>query len=155
MLLRPLLRARDGRWRLSLGASVAVLLGLTAAPVVAADEDSPIVIAAHWFDRADLDKDGYVTAEEVQSGRAKQFRRMDGNGDEQLTLDEFRYGISSNQQGEMELMQRQFALMDADQDGALTSDEFMSYGQALVAAGDSDGDGRLTVQEFTAAFVGE
>jgi Ca2+-binding EF-hand superfamily protein len=155
MLMLRIPRARRGRWRLFFGASAAVLLGLAAEPAPALDEDSPIVIAAHWFDRADLDKDGYVTAEEVQSGRAKQFRRMDGNGDGELTLDEFRYGISSNQLGEMDLMERQFALMDADQDGLLTSDEFMSYGEALVAAGDSDGDGRLTVQEFTAAFVGE
>ncbi|MBX6323414.1 MAG: EF-hand domain-containing protein [Rhodospirillaceae bacterium] len=126
-------------------------------PVLSAaqdDEDSPAVIAAHWFDRSDLDKDGAVTLEELQSGRAKRFRRMDGDGDGRLTLDEFRYGLPPEETTDMELMARQFALMDADGDGVVTADEYAAYAQTLITQGDTDGDGRLSLDEYTAVFVG-
>jgi EF hand len=138
-------------WR----ASVLLALAVTAPAAAAQDEDSPIVIAAHWFDRGDLNKDGYVDVAELQSGRMKQFRRMDGNGDGQIDLDEYRYGIPSHRAAEMALMERQFSLADGNGDGTLTSDEFVAYAQVLVAGGDGDGDGRLSLEEFTATFLGE
>ncbi len=137
-------------------AAVLVAAVLAARPAPSAgqeEEDSPAVIAGHWFDRSDLDKDGSVTLEELQSGRAKQFRRMDGDGDGRLTLDEFRYGLPPDRVAEMDLLARQFALMDADGDGQVTAEEFMAYAQTLITRGDTDGDGRLSLEEFTAVFL--
>jgi Ca2+-binding EF-hand superfamily protein len=86
--------------------------------------------SAEWFDKLDLDKDGYVTAEESKQahqarrehmrGEMKEkmeqrFKEADANSDGQLSLDEV--------QAKMPRMAERFSQLDADKNGMLSKDE--------------------------------
>jgi hypothetical protein len=79
-----------------------------------------------WFDKLDLDKDGYITQEEMRQARetrrgnmrdhmAAKFKEADGNGDGQLSLDEV--------QAKMPRLASRFAELDKDKNGLLTKEE--------------------------------
>jgi Ca2+-binding EF-hand superfamily protein len=79
-----------------------------------------------WFDKFDLDKDGYVTREELTQAREtrhghmkahmeERFKEADSNGDGQLSLDEA--------QAKMPKLAERFSALDADKNGMLTKDE--------------------------------
>lgn len=79
-----------------------------------------------WFDKVDLDKDGYVTQEELKQAREtrhghmkarmdERFKEADANGDGQLSLDET--------QAKMPRLAERFTALDADKNGMLSKDE--------------------------------
>ena len=88
-----------------------------------------------WFDKLDLNKDGYLTQDEVKEGRQTRhenmradmkekmearFKEADANGDGQLSLDEV--------QAKMPRMAERFATLDADKNGLLSKDELKRGG---------------------------
>jgi hypothetical protein len=79
-----------------------------------------------WFDKLDLDKDGYITQEEMRQARQtrhsnmrghmdERFKEADANGDGQLSLDEV--------QAKMPRLAPHFSDLDKDQNGLLTKEE--------------------------------
>jgi Ca2+-binding EF-hand superfamily protein len=79
-----------------------------------------------WFDKLDLDKDGYITQEEMQQARETRrtnmrdhreakFKEADSNGDGQLSLDEV--------QAKMPRLASRFGDLDTDKNGLLTKEE--------------------------------
>lgn len=79
-----------------------------------------------WFDKIDLDKDGYVTQEEMRQARetrrgalreksGEHFKAADANGDGQLSLDEV--------QAKMPGLAERFSQVDKDGNGFLTKEE--------------------------------
>lgn len=79
-----------------------------------------------WFDKLDLDKDGYITQEEMRQAREtrranlrghmdEKFKEADANGDGQLSLDEV--------QAKMPRLASRFTDLDKDKNGMLSKDE--------------------------------
>ena len=86
--------------------------------------------SGEWFDKLDLNKDGFVTADEMKQARAtrmsnmheemkqkmdERFKEADSNGDGQLSLDEV--------QAKMPKLAEKFSTLDTDKNGQLSKEE--------------------------------
>jgi Ca2+-binding EF-hand superfamily protein len=82
--------------------------------------------SGEWFDKLDLDKDGYITQEEMRQAREtrrtggrertdEHFKSADTNGDGQLSLDEV--------QAKMPRLAERFSQVDKDGNGFLSKEE--------------------------------
>jgi Ca2+-binding EF-hand superfamily protein len=91
--------------------------------------------STEWFDKLDLNKDGYVTQEESRQAREtrrdemraemkekmeQRFKDADGNSDGSLSLDEV--------QAKMPRLADHFSTLDTDKNGLLSRDELKSAG---------------------------
>ena len=97
-----------------------------------------------WFDKLDLNKDGYVTQEETRQAREtrrgemreafdEHFKAADANSDGQLSLDEV--------QANMPHMADRFSTIDKDKNGMLSKEELQHGGAGHhqpAAAEDAD-----------------
>jgi len=88
---------------------------------------------AEWFDKLDLNKDGYVTQDEIQQAHEarreqmqaafdEKFKAADTNSDGKLSLDEV--------QAKMPRLAQRFSTLDADKDGFLSKEEIQHGGPA-------------------------
>ena len=84
-----------------------------------------------WFDKLDLNKDGYVTQEETRQAREtrrgemreafdEHFKAADANSDGQLSLDE----VQTN----MPKLAERFSTIDQDKNGLLSKEEIRNGG---------------------------
>ena len=82
--------------------------------------------STEWFDKLDLNKDGYVTQDEMRQAREtrrgemkahmeEQFKAADANNDGQLSLEEV--------QGKMPRLAEHFNELDKDKNGLLSKEE--------------------------------
>jgi Ca2+-binding EF-hand superfamily protein len=82
--------------------------------------------SGEWFDKLDLNKDGYVTSDEIRQAREtrhgdmrakmeERFKEADVNSDGQLSLDEV--------QSKMPRLAERFSTLDADKNGLLSKEE--------------------------------
>jgi len=85
--------------------------------------------SGEWFDKLDLNKDGYITQDEMKQARdtrhqnhgdmkekmEARFKEADANGDGQLSLDEV--------QAKMPRLADRFTTLDTDKNGLLSKDE--------------------------------
>jgi len=97
---------------------------------------------SEWFDKLDLNKDGYVTQDEVQQtrdarrGEMKQkfderFTEADANKDGQLSLDEV--------QQKMPRLAERFGTLDKDKNGMLSKEELQRGGPGRHHSPESKG----------------
>lgn len=91
--------------------------------------------SGEWFDKVDLDKDGYITQEEMRQSRQSRhdnaragmkekkdarFKETDANSDGQLSLDEV--------QAKMPRLADRFTALDTDKNGLLSKEELKHGG---------------------------
>ena len=88
--------------------------------------------SGEWFDKLDLNKDGYITEDEMKQAREtrhgmhgdmkekmeQRFNEADTNGDGQLSLDEA--------QAKMPRLAEHFSALDTDKNGQLSKEEIRS-----------------------------
>jgi hypothetical protein len=85
--------------------------------------------SGEWFDKLDLNKDGYITQDEMKQAHdtrqqmhgdmkekmESRFKEADANGDGQISLEEA--------QAKMPHLAERFSTLDADKNGLLSKDE--------------------------------
>ena len=99
------------------------------------------------FQEMDADKDGKVTAAEMEAFRAARFAAADANGDGKLSLEEM---SSARAQKHKERFGRMIAKLDRDGDGQLSAEEMPMRGDRMMKL-DTDGDGAISLEEMKAA----
>ena len=98
------------------------------------------------FKARDLNKDGVLTGKEL-----KGVGKMDADGNQELTKDEFVAGTKAKQQAEnAERREKAFNKADINDDGILTGKE-----KAAIAKFDADGNGEISKEEFAAGKSAE
>jgi hypothetical protein len=94
--------------------------------------------------RADANQDGSLTQAEFEAGREALFERLDRDRDGALTMREARHARSEARAG---APARRFDHADANNNGAVSREEFLAGPSARFDRLDSNGDGALTPDE--------
>lgn len=126
-----------------------------AAPAVAQQGPGRGMGPQMMFSEMDLDGDGAVTLQELQTAREGRFTRADADGDGLVTRDEL---IAQAMTRAGDRIDRLLEQADGDGDGALSAAELDSLRETRRMAGmermferaDTDGDGTITEAEFEA-----
>ncbi|WP_353221815.1 EF-hand domain-containing protein [Salinisphaera sp. C84B14] len=136
------------------------LLPLSAVFVLAA-----AMPAGAWAQNAlsalDANDDGAISRQEAIDGQRKTFERLDGNGDGLLDTDEFAAGQPGRDSEELPAdvrrarrasIERQFAILDRDDDGAISLAEYQAAMTPYFDALDTNSDGVLDGAELRQAI---
>jgi Ca2+-binding EF-hand superfamily protein len=100
------------------------------------------------FEHADTNKDGSIARDEFLSSRAEQFARLDKNSDGVLDDADLSDRAKERHADRAGKMRQQF---DANSDGKVNKDEFVSGPTPLFDKADKDGNGVLDASELEAA----
>lgn len=102
------------------------------------------------FQELDLNNDGQVTQEEMQTYRQQRFTNADTSGDGMLSVDEMQ---AASQKKANERVNQMFEKHDANQDGLLSDDELPKPRRAgkMFDRIDADKNGTISEQEFADA----
>ena len=133
---------------------VALFAAVATSSAFAQQAETDADSAAHYFDRLDQKKLGFITLADMQRIEGKTFKRTDDNKDGELTLAEFNFGIPDDRQDVIARFTRRFRLADADNNGRVTMDEYMAFCAKVIDAADANKDGQVTKEEFVAAAGG-
>ena len=101
------------------------------------------------LDKADINRDGYVTPDEFKVSRAAQFARLDRNDDEVVSLSEFPR-LAKSTRSKAQALKAVITHADRDGDGRVTRAEVVDGPTPLFDRADSDHDGRLSRAEVSA-----
>jgi len=132
--------------------------------------------ASEHFDKVDANKDGRITADEMQAaGRdraSKHFAKKDKNGDGKLTRDEVAHmpdqvfaridanhdgalapdELAAAHQGHGDRGAKFFEHLDTNHDGVVSKDEALAGADQRFSKMDANGDGVVTKDEVKARF---
>lgn len=100
----------------------------------------------------DVNGDGVISLDEIQSRETEQFANVDANNDGQVDAAEmvaFQEARRAEQMRERESRRvaRMIEHLDADGDGSLSVEEFTSRPREMFARLDTDGDGQISAEE--------
>ena len=129
--------------------TAAAFFGLLS-PALAQDE--PPANSLRWFESFDLNKDGFITPEEMETAGAAEFARIDKDKSGGITIDEYLADSGDASDDEVRRIRNRFAVMDrrGDGNGAVSQAEFINFGKFVVSIADANGDrdGRMSREEF-------
>lgn len=99
--------------------------------------------------RMDADGNGELTLEEVESGRTKRFAKLDGNADGVVDAAELKARIMARMERRAERrVSRMMRRLDADGDGQVSQAEFISPAKQRFTWNDLNDDGKLSGDEL-------
>ena len=136
--LRPLIACVAGAWALSL------------ALAAAAQQPAPPADAGRFLERADQNHDGVVTKAEFVNSREEMAKKLDRNSDgviDSRDAPKMRRGKQKYEE-RMRDINKHF---DVDNDGAVTTSEFVNGPTYAFDQADANGDGMVTKEELDAA----
>lgn len=102
-----------------------------------------------FFDKYDVDGDGKVSQAEFMAERENGYRRRDADGDGSVYSEEYvsEYEVRLIQQLEdqhkrqVDQAEFRFTVLDKDEDGVLSLEEFHNSGERIFTTLDTNGDG--------------
>ncbi|MEM6887063.1 MAG: calcium-binding protein [Pseudomonadota bacterium] len=102
------------------------------------------------FEALDTNGDGQITQQEMSATRDARFSDVDTDGDGLLSLEELEAQGAARAKTRAERMMER---LDANADGALSSDELAARdrGGKMFERADSNGDGAISKEEFDSA----
>jgi len=134
--------------------TAAVSFGLLSSALA---QEEPPANSLRWFESFDLNKDGFITPEEMQTAGASEFARIDRDHSGTITIDEYLADSPDASDDEVRRIRNRFAVMDkrgeenhGRDDGVVSKDEFINFGKFVISVADQngDGDGRMSREEF-------
>ncbi len=96
------------------------------------------------FDRLDSNKDGKITAEEMDAFRSARFKAADRNGDGAISLAEHKAAVLARME---DRIAKHYARMDKNGDGRVTADEYGRKKRSFFERLDRDKDGAISREE--------
>ena len=126
-------------------AAALVFAGSTAASSLAREPGMPR--GERTFDRLDVNKDGTLAIEELQSRSVRRFMRLDGDRNDRVTRAELEQWLDRLAKRRID---RILSRMDADKDTAVSRTELRDYISGLFDLADADKSGGVTLQESRA-----
>ncbi len=101
-----------------------------------------------WF--LDRDENGYVERAEIDAFRTKKFEKLDADGDGTITREDMKARAEhsrGNRHSGGGRFERTFENADANDDDAVTLDEFLATPPRMFEHADADNDGRVSEAE--------
>ena len=129
--------------------TAAVSFGLSSAAFA---QEEPPANSLRWFESFDVNKDGFITPEEMETAGASEFDRIDKDKNGTITIDEYLADSPDASDDEVRRIRNRFAVMDkrGNGDGVVSKTEFINFGKFVISVADQNGDrdGRMSREEF-------
>ena len=93
----------------------------------------------------DTNKDGKLSAEEINAAEDARIAKLDANGDGEVTAEEFKAHREARRQ---ERSQKRMARLDTNGDGVVSTDELKAQGHERMMKLDTNGDGTISADEM-------
>lgn len=97
------------------------------------------------FERHDVNKDGFITKDEMPERFTEMFDQADANKDGKLDVTEVETAVSDMKDRKLSKMIKRF---DRDSDGLVSKDEVTAFIVEKFDKADKDGDGNLSKDEI-------
>jgi len=131
--------------------AIVMLSGVLSASAYAQDDTTES--ALRWFDSFDQNGDGVMAKDEVLGISEKQFLRIDADGDGTLSLEEYTFGVPADRPEELRKTTNRFTLLDRDENGAASKEEYVNFSLQVIDLADANADGKMSRDEFLASIA--
>src|SRR5215510_11554502 len=105
-------------------------------------QQEPPANSLRWFESFDLNKDGFITPQEMETAATAEFARIDKDKNGSITLDEYLADSPDASDDEIRRIKNRFAVMDGrgDKNGQVSLAEFINFGKFVISVADQNGD---------------